>query len=67
MGCYSLLQGIFLTQESNPGLLLWQAGSLPLSHQGNPCNRLIEAEFQSHAVHPIKLLRLLVFNIFTTG
>ena len=32
MGCYVLLQGIFLTQESNPHLLyllLWQAGSLP--------------------------------------
>ena len=28
MGCHSLLQGIFLTQESNPGLLHllhWQA------------------------------------------
>ena len=32
MGCHFLLQGIFLTQESNPHLLhllLWQAGSLP--------------------------------------
>ena len=32
VGCYFLLQGIFLTQESNPHLLyllLWQAGSLP--------------------------------------
>ena len=29
-----LLQGIFLTQESNPSLLRWQVGSLPLSHQG---------------------------------
>ena len=32
MGCHFLLQGIFLTQGSNPGflcLLLWQAGSLP--------------------------------------
>ena len=33
------LQGIFLTQESNPCLLLLhalQADSLPLSHQGKP-------------------------------
>ena len=28
--------GIFLTQESNPCLLHWQADSLPLSHQGSP-------------------------------
>ena len=31
-----LLQGIFLTQESNPHRLHWQAYSLPLSHQGSP-------------------------------
>ena len=34
-GCHFLLQGIFLTQGSNPYLLHWQAGPLPLSHQ--PC------------------------------
>ena len=28
-------QGIFLTQGSNLHLLHWQAGSLPLSHQGS--------------------------------
>ena len=28
--------GIFLTQGSNPGLLHWRVGSLPLSHQGSP-------------------------------
>ena len=32
MGCHFLLQGIFLTQDSNPRLLHWQADSLPLSH-----------------------------------
>ena len=31
MGCHFLLQGIFLTQGSNPCLLHWQVGSLPLS------------------------------------
>ena len=36
MGCHFLLQGIFLTQESNLCLLHWQADSLPLSHQGSP-------------------------------
>ena len=29
-------RGIFPTQGSNPGLLHWQAGYLPLSHQGSP-------------------------------
>ena len=39
MGCYSLLQGIFPTQGSNPHLLLllhWQVGSLPLVPSGKP-------------------------------
>ena len=29
--------GDFPTQGLNPYLLLWQAGSLPLSHLGSPC------------------------------
>ena len=40
MGCHVLLQGIFLTQGSNPGclhLLDLQADSLPLSHLGSQC------------------------------
>ena len=36
VGCHLLLQGIFLTQGSNPHLLHWQADSLLLSHQGSP-------------------------------
>ena len=39
MGCHAFLQGIFLTQGSNPChlcLLHWQASSLPLSHLGSP-------------------------------
>ena len=32
--CHFLLQGIFPDQGSNLCLLHWQAGSLPLSHQG---------------------------------
>ena len=36
VGNHSLLQGIFPTQESNPSLLVWQADSLALSHQGKP-------------------------------
>ena len=30
VGCHFLLQGIFLTQGSNPHLLDWQADSLPV-------------------------------------
>ena len=39
VGCHFLLQGIFLTQGSNPGLfhlLHGQADSLPLNHLGSP-------------------------------
>ena len=39
VGCHFLLQGIFLTQGSNPPLLCllyWQAGSLPLVHLRSP-------------------------------
>ena len=39
MDCHFLLQGIFLTQGSNPSLLCllnWQADSLPLHHLGGP-------------------------------
>ena len=36
VGCHFLLQGIFLTQGSNPHLLHWQLDSLPLSDQGSP-------------------------------
>ena len=37
VGCHFLSQRIFQTQGSNPGLLHWQADSLPLSHQRSPC------------------------------
>ena len=39
VGCHAFLQGIFLTQGSNPCLLYllhWQAGSLPLAPHGKP-------------------------------
>ena len=41
MGCHALLQGIFLTQGSNPPLLHflhWQAGSLLLAPRYPPFN-----------------------------
>ena len=36
MGCHLLLQGIFLTQGLNPGLLHCRQILYCLSHQGNP-------------------------------
>ena len=39
VGCHALLQGIFLTQGSDPRLLRllhWQVGSLPLAPPGKP-------------------------------
>ena len=39
----SVVCGIFLDQRPNPCLLPWQAGSLPLSHQGRPWRHLILA------------------------
>ena len=36
IGCHILLQGIFLSQRSNPCLLHWQADSLSLCHLGSP-------------------------------
>ena len=45
VGCHALLQGIFLTQGSNPCLsclLHWQGGSLPLAPPGKPQNKEIE-------------------------
>ena len=50
VGCHFLLQGIFLTQESNPRLLRWQVDSLALSHQGNPNNR---SSFHLWCAHPV--------------
>ena len=34
-GCHFLFQGIFPIQGLNPGLLHWEADSLPLSYQGS--------------------------------
>ena len=36
--CHFLLQGIFLTQESNPGLPHCRQTLYCLSHQGSPCS-----------------------------
>ena len=46
VGCHFLLQGIFLVQGSNPHLLHWQVGSLPLRQQGRPDNNNIHNYFK---------------------
>ena len=43
-GFYALLQGTFPNQGPNLSLLRWQAGSLPLSHQGNPSVKIPEVK-----------------------
>ena len=59
VGCHFLLQGIFPTQGSNLNLLHWQAGSLPLSHQGRPSLDLAHSRLEvltliqsSHPLNP---------------
>ena len=50
VGGHFLLQGLFPSQGLNQCLLRWQAGSLPLSHQGSPCV-LSDLQF----IHPVFL------------
>ena len=49
-----LLQGIFLTQGSNPSLLDWQEDSLPLSHLGRPL-LFCESESEVTQLYPDSL------------
>ena len=49
MESHFLLQGIFLTQGSNQGLLHWQVDSLPLSHRGSP--KRVVTLFKSSLIH----------------
>ena len=45
--CHALLQGIFLTQGLNPGLLCllqWQVGSLPPAPRGKPVPRILNGK-----------------------
>ena len=48
VGCDFLLQGSFPTQGLYWGLLHYQAGSLPLSHQGSPKQLIVAIENQDH-------------------
>ena len=46
VGCQFLLQGIFLTQGSNPGLLHCRQTLYPLSHQG--CQTRVQSPLNSY-------------------
>ena len=51
MGCHSLLQGIFLTQELNLGLLHCRQILYHLSHQGSPV-LLYDPAISLLGIHP---------------
>ena len=68
VGCHFLLQGIFLTQGSNPGLLHWQVGSLPLMPPGKPSFVLSSRQSSSHlGVFTLFLFKLCVFPAAISG
>ena len=50
LGCYFLLQGIFLTQGSNPGLLHCRQMLYPLSHQVQTLKFLLMFEFACNKI-----------------
>ena len=61
VGSHFLLHGIFLIQGLNIHILCWQAGTLPLSHQGSPSKVL-------HKLHvlmkrEIKTNAIKIYNI----
>ena len=53
VGCHSLLQGIFLTQGLNPGLLQCRQILCSVSHQGRPTGRLALKWSCSHQSPPL--------------
>ena len=57
----SLSRGIFPTQGSNPHL--WQAVSLPLSHQGSPIRRLCWAAKPSYFLDKLSVCLHFLFKI----
>ena len=54
VGCHFILQGIFLTQGSNPGvlhLLHLQVGSLLLNHPGSSILQIGSVKIIQHFIH----------------
>ena len=67
MSCHFLLQSIFPPRGSNLHLLYWQAGSLPLSHQGSPLRTsgLISYLFTVKAKWTSQVTRTLAFPLWS--
>ena len=66
MGCHFILQGIFLTQESNLGLLHFRQVLYRLSYEGNPCPSGVPVNYKltlTIGTCNLVLLQLLTFNI----
>ena len=67
-GCHALLQGIFLTQGSNPRLLCllhWHAGSLPLVPLGKPLLILVIPKIMARACLCVRSNGILVSEFFS--
>ena len=64
MGSLSLLQRIFLTQESNQGLLHCRQILYQLSYQGSPIQGPSKAQFKYHLFHNISPSSSLKFVFF---
>ena len=64
VGCHFLLNGIFLIQGSNPCLLHWQVGSLPLHHLESPIIHLPGIKPTPPALESQSLFVVVVLFIF---
>ena len=69
VGCHLLLQGIFPTQGSNPGLPHYRQTLYPLSHQGSPITNLDSIFKIRDITLPTKvcLVKAMVFPVVRCG
>ena len=68
VGCHFLLQGIFTTQELNPGLQHCRQSLYCLSHGGSPINipqqQILEWQLLKLYSHILRWYALLLFSIY---
>ena len=65
--CHSFLQRIFPTQGPNPGLLHWQADSLPLSHLGIPTPSLVPKFLFCHNLSEMAVQGVLILKFIQSS